>query len=102
MKGTCRYIFITWPLDTNAWPQDTSVCPGHTIMWSRDTNTWPQDTSVCPEHTIMWSRDTNTWPQDSNCRVPKLKGMLSSKGTIQIHNYCRFPKGQLSKRSKDS
>jgi hypothetical protein len=50
MKGTCKYIFITWPLDTNVWPQDTSVCPGHTIMW----------------------------PRDSNCRVPKLKGMLSS------------------------
>jgi len=80
MKGTCRYLFITWPLDTNAWPQDTSVCPGHTI-------------------TLSW--DTNTWPQDSNWRVHKLKGMLSSKGTIQIHNYGRFPKDQLSKRSKD-
>ena len=44
------YIFITWPLDTNAWPQDTSMSAGHTIMW----------------------------PGDSNCRVSKLKGMLSS------------------------
>jgi hypothetical protein len=48
-QWSIRYIFITWPLDTNVWPQDTSVCPGHTIMW----------------------------PRDSNCRVPKLKGMLS-------------------------
>jgi len=37
--------------------------------------------------TNAWSRDTKSWPQDSNGRVPKLKGMLSSNGTIRIHNY---------------
>ena len=33
------------------------------------------------------SQDTNLWPWDANCRLPKLKGMLSSKGTTRIHNY---------------
>jgi hypothetical protein len=49
---------------------------------------------TCEYIWMIWKhgRDTRkylfiSWPRDTNCRVPILQGILSSKGTMRIHNY---------------